>query len=140
MLTEDEAKWFQWQGQLAQEVTPWGHPSRPTPSQALCPRGPTVLSDLGQGPSPPSALASSPGKLVWERGFKYNASVTREVTHKRVGIRGSGQEEGKDEPSVTLTPVCVQPLSRVGRPSSDRRDYGLPGSSVYGILQARILE
>ena len=57
-----------------------------------------------------------------------------------MGIRGSGREERKDKPPVTLTPVWVQSLSRVHLSCSDCQDYTPPGSSVHGIFQARILE
>ena len=71
--------------------------------------------------------------------MRYCLTLVRMAIFKSLQITNAGEGVEKREPPHTV--ACMHTKSLQSCPTvCDPLDYSLPGSSVHGILQARILE
>ena len=92
------------------------------------------------GTSPPAAFPTFTGQLTQSmRGFHVQILIAS--SQPKFGQWGDPKALVEDIVSPVLSLVCVEVLVSQPCPTlCDPRDRSPPGSSVHGILQARILE
>ena len=104
------------------------------------PSSPSEFRTTASGFGLPACLVQTASSCFMEmRGRKWRGSISPGA-RQRSHLSPSGQAGGKSHKQISIWSSMLALVTQLCLTLCDPMDYSLPGSSVRGILQARILE